>query len=253
MSGYKDDLEAAHERIQSHEREVSRLRAEDKAGPAVVPKPAGAARLGAGLVLMAAGGLGLVGTVLFFVLPDREAPLLLATIAAAAVFGLIFFAVAGRFMIVLRPWQAAIVSGMGSRVVTSGRLIRLPVVQQVYVMDLRAHLVEWSLDGVFALGGVPVDARGYLAFAIRPLPPDVARAAEHFLGRSPSEIEQVVRQAVEQAVRAVIARLTPDELSKYREKFNAEAERELRESLEKLGMDALSLGLLEASVTGGRR
>jgi flotillin len=172
--------------------------------------------------------------------------------AAAAVCGLVLIAVAGRFILVLRPWQAAIVSGMRPRVVTSGRLLRLPVLEQVYLMDLRARLVEWSLDGL-ASGGVPVTARGYLAFAIRPGASEVERAAEHFLGRSPSEIEQVVRQSVEQAARAVVARLTPDELGRDREKLNAELEGELSGPLEKLGMTALSLGLLETSVAGGRR
>jgi len=251
MSGYKDDLEAAHERIQSLEREVSRLRAEDKGKQAAAPKPAGAVRLGAGLVLVAAGGLGVVGTVLYVFQEFRDGPLLFAMMAAAVACGLVCIALAGRFVLVLRPWQAAIVSGMGARVAVGGRLIRLPVVQQVYLMDLRARLVDWSLEAACARGGEPIDARGYLAFAIQPNADDVQRAAERFLDRGPAEIEQVARQSVERAARSVIARLAPGELD-HREKVNDEIHGEVSGELHKVGLGVLSLGLLDVRPAGGR-
>ena len=75
------------------------------------------------------------------------------------------------------PYQYAVVElEEGPRIVTrvavGGRLIRLPVVQQAYVMDLRARLIDWSLVGASARDTTPVDARGYLAFAIQPVQAD---------------------------------------------------------------------------------
>jgi uncharacterized membrane protein YqiK len=240
MSGYKDDLQAAHERIASLEREVKQLRGKgsDEAPPA--PRRRGWL-VGSGLVALLAGGACLVGVVLLL---QRVALLPVAALIAAGVLaGGVLLLLLARVVVVLRPWQAGLVRGMGERVAIGGYVIRLPLLQDLTLMDLRARVLDWSATA--RAGEDSFEARGHIVYAINPTDEDVQRAARL---PDPSKPDAVVRLAVETATRDVLVEGGAAVLERDPTRVTQNVQEAVQDELHDKGLRVLSLGLEGAGV-----
>jgi uncharacterized membrane protein YqiK len=252
MAGYKDDLDAAHQRIAALEQEVHTLRAGPPAAPtAASPRTSGTLSIAAGAVLTCVAGLaGLCAVGLMLRVPL----LFIDAMLLAALCGIVAAAIGARQLTVLRPWQAAVFSGLRHHVVVGpASLLRLPLLERVELLDLRLRCLEWSLASAPARDGARATLRGYLALAPEPTLHAIELASKHFLGAGVDAIAEGARPLVEQAVRSAVAALEARELERGSAQLQHQVAGAIADGLERLGLRALAFGVTELAVEGAPR
>jgi flotillin len=165
---------------------------------------------------------------------------------AAAVGVMILIAFARQFLRICRPHEILIFSGrkhrradgteVGYRVVFGGRAWRVPVIEQVERMDMRALPIDVSVQGAYTRVGIPLKVRAIAVVKISSSPGVVMNAIERFLGRGVEEIQKVAKDTLEGNLRGVLATLTPEEVNADRLKFAESLSAEVEHDLAKLGL-----------------
>jgi flotillin len=163
---------------------------------------------------------------------------------AAAVWFLLF--VTKTFLIIGRPNELIIFSGRSSRLstgeevgwryITGGRSFRIPILEEVSVMDLTTMPIDIHIRGAYAKGNIPVNVDAVANAKITLEEPYLHNAIERFLGKSQAELRSVAKETLEGTLRGVLARLTPEEINHDRQKLAEELKSEVKEDLEKLGL-----------------
>jgi len=136
---------------------------------------------------------------------------------------------------------------IGFRVVRGGAKFRFPIVESVTYLDLNVFSIDLSVQGAPNKDGVLVNVRGVANVKILSDDASLLAAAERFLGMSPDEIRDIAFKNLEGHLRAIIGRLTVEEIVSDRTKFNQEVLREACEDLQKigLGVDVLTIQEIE--------
>lgn len=163
---------------------------------------------------------------------------------AALVLSVIF--ITKTFLIIGRPNELVIFSGRSSRLpsgeevgwryITGGRSFRIPVLEEVSVMDLTTMPIDIRIRGAYAKGNIPVNVDAVANAKITLEEPFIHNAIERFLGKSQAELRAVAKETLEGTLRGVLARLTPEEINHDRQKLAEELKSEVRDDLEKMGL-----------------
>lgn len=181
-------------------------------------------------------------------LPPGLGDLLTFPIAAggAAVGLLVLVALIKQFLVICRPHEILIFSGrkhrrddgseVGFRVVFGGRAWRVPVIESVDRMDVRAIPIDVQVQGAYTRVGIPLKVRAIAVVKISSNPNTVMNAIERFLGRGLPELQQVAKETLEGNLRGVLATLTPEEVNEDRLKFAESLSQEVEQDLAKLGL-----------------
>jgi flotillin len=114
--------------------------------------------------------------------------------------------VSGRRRLVVDPKGQA--RAVGFRIVKGGGTFVWPVIEQAEVLNLEVVPVDVGLSNVYSSDGVPVRVSLRAEAKVRGDEAGLTRAAEHVLSRTKTEIAQIVRDAIEGALRAEVARRT---------------------------------------------
>jgi flotillin len=151
-----------------------------------------------------------------------------------------------QFLLICRPHEILIFAGRkhtrqdgseaGYRVVFGGRAWRVPVIEQVQRMDMRALPIDVSVQGAYTRVGIPLKVRAIALVKISSNPKVVMNAIERFLGRGLADIQQVAKETLEGNLRGVLATLTPEEVNEDRLKFAESLSQEVEHDLAKLGL-----------------
>jgi flotillin len=151
-----------------------------------------------------------------------------------------------QFLLICRPHEILIFAGRkfkqqdgseaGYRVVFGGRAWRVPVIEQVQRMDMRAVPIDVSVQGAYTRVGIPLKVRAIALVKISSNPKVVMNAIERFLGRGLGDIQQVAKETLEGNLRGVLATLTPEEVNEDRLKFAESLAQEVEHDLAKLGL-----------------
>ncbi len=173
---------------------------------------------------------------------------------------LIFMGIFKRFLYICRPNEILIFSGrdrkladgssVGFRVVFGGRAFRVPILEKVDRMDLTTISIDFRTLNAYSKGGIPLDVHVIANVKISNDTGLVGNAIERFLGRDPSEIQIVAKEALEGHVRGVLARLTPEEVNEDRLKFANHLQAEVKEDFDALGLmlDTLKIQAVQDKV-----
>src|SRR5688500_13342115 len=159
---------------------------------------------------------------------------------------LVFIAFAKQFLLICRPQEVLIFAGRkhrqedgaetGYRVVFGGRAWRVPIIETVDRMDMRAIPIDVQVQGAYTRVGIPLKVRAIAVVKISSNPQVVMNAVERFLGRGQQEIQQVAKETLEGNLRGVLATLTPEEVNEDRLKFAESLSSEVEQDLSKLGL-----------------
>lgn len=180
-------------------------------------------------------------------------PLVMVGIAAGVmVVGLVVLAfMVRRLLHVVGPNQILVLSGrpnrlpdgrvVGYRVVTGGRVLRLPVLERADVIDATVLTLAIRVPGAFTRGGDRIDLEASASVAISRDLLVLTNYVERFLGRSREDVALVLRETVEGSLRAVAARLTAEEMQSERAKASTVVHEEASPALAKLGLEILSV------------
>jgi len=185
------------------------------------------------------------GSIILFVAVVALAALLVAKLVTTAM---------KRLLFVCRPNELLVVSGrkqtlpsgttVNFTVVSSGRLWRVPFLQDVKRMDLRLIPIEIAVKKVLSQGNIPLDIHAMANVKITSDPGFVHNAAERFLDLPPDNIQTAARQTLEGMIRGIIATMTPEQVNEDRIGF---AERLLEQTLvdfSKMGLHLDTLKIL---------
>lgn len=184
--------------------------------------------------------------------------IIVAASATAVVLGAVLVtALLRRFLHVCKPNEILIFSGrrrraldgreVGFRIVTGGRAIRIPVLEQVDRMDMTLVSVPMSVVGAYSEGGIPLTLSAIANVKVSSDPALVGNAIERFLGKSVDEIARVAKETLEGHLRGVLATMTPEEVNEDRLKFAERLSDEAGPDLAKLGLQLDTLKIQQVS------
>ena len=132
---------------------------------------------------------------------------------------------------------------VGFRVVTGGSKFKVPLVESVAYLELNMFSIELTVHGAPNKDGVLTNVKGVANVKFLSDEPSLMAASERFLGMSSQAIKDIAYKNLEGHLRAIIGRLTMEEIVSDRTKFNQEVLREAAEDLKKmgLGIDVLTI------------
>ncbi len=257
---FRNDLDAAHARAKALETEVAVLKAENsklRGGIAVEPEEAEAleprmepirrsAFVGIILVLLVGAG---VAVAVFGGSSETVAmvigPFAFASVAMVLILNALVHVCPPGFAIVLcgQSHQRADGSKIGFRVVTSGRVVRVPILEEAKLLDCRPRTIECNIRGAYCSGGSALGVKSTAVVQLGTREPLIGNAVERFLGQELTTIDRVAREVLESFQRSVIAQLTREELQSEGQHVAERIMNECEDDMEKLGMELSALSL----------
>lgn len=132
---------------------------------------------------------------------------------------------------------------VGYRLVTGGARVKIPIMESIGWLDLNVISIDLAVKGAPNKDGVLVNVRGVANVKILSDEVSLFAACERFLGMRPEQIKDVAFKNLEGHLRAIIGRLSIEEIVSDRTKFNQEVLKEAGEDLKKigLGVDVLTI------------
>jgi flotillin len=177
-------------------------------------------------------------------------------IGALVVLGLVVFFKTN--IVLCQPNELLVVAGRkrkladgsmaGYRLIRGGRGFKIPLVESVARLSLTTLIVEIHIARAMCKGMIPVSIEGRAAIKLAgQTETGVENAVERFLGKGPDAVMKTAQQAIEGALRGVIAGLTPEEANRDRLDLTTQATARAREDLQGLGIVLDFLQILEIS------
>ena len=128
-------------------------------------------------------------------------------------------------------------SKIGYRVLRGGRGFKRPMLESVARMSLNTIPIELTLARAMCSGMIPVSVEGRASVKLAGQAEHGMDAAiERFLGKGAEAVTKAAKQALEGALRGVIATMTPEEANANRLKLASEAAEIARRDLKRLGI-----------------
>jgi len=168
-----------------------------------------------------------------------------AIIIGGAILGAIvaFVVLVARLMVVGNPSELLVISGRrtgggtGYRTLIGGRTMVIPIIEKVARISLRNMQVALEVKAQSGGGKmIPVTVTGVANVKVSSEPDVMGNAIERFLGQPQQEMQLVARETLEGGLRAVIGKMTPEEIVEDRDKFVATVMQEVWDDFRKLGI-----------------
>ena len=165
-------------------------------------------------------------------------------IGAGFLFALAVLAVAiSKWLVIGNPSEMLIISGkrqkdgLGYRTLIGGRTFVVPLLEKVSRISLRNMQVQLEVSAQ-AGGGtmMPITVTGVANVKVSSDPGERGNAIERFLDQPSLELQRVARETLEGGVRAVIGKMTPEEIVEDRDKFVQTVMQEVNDDFRKLGL-----------------
>ena len=125
---------------------------------------------------------------------------------------------------------------VGYRLVKGGSSIRVPLVEQVFRMDLTNMIIDLKVANAYSKGGVPLVVEGVANIKIAGEEPLIYNAIERLMGKKRKDIEQLAKETLEGNLRGILASLTPEQANADQIAFAKTLLEEAEDDLEKLGL-----------------
>src|SRR5215831_14160888 len=158
-------------------------------------------------------------------------------IVAALVF-LLILSLAVRTFRKVGPNQALIVFGWGgTRVVTGGGAMILPLVQSA--RELSLELMSFDVapqQDLYTRQGVAVNVEAVAQIKVRSDATSIRTAAEQFLTKSTDDRQEMIRLVMSGHLRGIVGQLTVEELVKQPEMVGEKMRLTCAEDLSKMGL-----------------
>jgi len=134
---------------------------------------------------------------------------------------------------------------VGFRIVKGGGTFVWPVLEKAEVLSLELLTIDVKTPSVYSITGVPVRVDGVAQIKVKGEDVAIRTAAEQFLSKTPSEIMSIAHQTLEGHLRAIIGRMTVEELYKDRDKFAQNVQSESAADFANMGLQIISFTIKE--------
>jgi flotillin len=142
-------------------------------------------------------------------------------------------------LVVLAGKQRTLEDGteIGYRVIRGGRGFKWPMLESVARLSLNTIPIDLTLSRAMCSGMIPVHIEGRASVKLAGRADQGMDAAvERFLGKGAEAVTKTAKQALEGALRGVIATMTPEEANAERLKLASQATEKARADLQQLGI-----------------
>lgn len=130
--------------------------------------------------------------------------------------------------------------GKRIKIVRGGGSFIIPVFQRADFMSLLSHKLDISTPEVYTEQGVPVMADGVAIIKIGGSVDAIATAAEQFQGKPVEALRGEAQEVLEGHLRAIIGKLSVEEVYKDRDRFAQEVQAVSADDLKKMGLVIVS-------------
>lgn len=124
-----------------------------------------------------------------------------------------------------------------------GHLLRMH--QTATPIDLTSFQLKLTTPKVYTSGGVPIVADAVAMVKVADTLKGIAIYAEQFLGKKQQEIEAEIGEVLSANLRAILSKMTVEEINEDREAFNAQVTEIAQKQLDEMGFKITSLGLTD--------
>jgi flotillin len=166
-------------------------------------------------------------------------------LGALAVGLLIWFIKAN--MVLCQPNELVVIAGgrqkgadgsaVGYRFIRGGRGFKIPLLESVARLPLTGITLEVKINKAMAKGMIPVSVEGRSTVKLAGRSEDGVEAAiERYLGKGTEPVIRTAQQAIEGAIRGMLADLTPEEANAQRLELGKKVASQAREDLRPLGI-----------------
>lgn len=151
--------------------------------------------------------------------------------------------------------QAMIVTGAltrdGMKIVKAGGTFVWPVVQSTSFLTLQVHTLDIRTPEVYTMHGVPVMVDGVAQIKVKGDLESIATAAEQFLGKPDEELKNIATQTLEGHLRAILGRMTVEDVYRNREEFARNVQEVAASDLNKMGLQIVSFTIRDVRDKNG--
>ncbi|GAE35033.1 flotillin family protein [Halalkalibacter akibai] len=133
-------------------------------------------------------------------------------------------------------------NGRSLKIIRGGG-IRLKMFQTCTPVDLNSFQIKLTTPKVYTSQGVPVIADAVTSVKIADSLIGIANYAEQFLGKKDKEIEEEVSKVLGTNLRAILSKMTVEEINNDRESFNHQVQDIAQQELDNMGFKITSFGL----------
>jgi flotillin len=112
-------------------------------------------------------------------------------------------------------------------------------------VNLTSFQLKLSTPRVYTNGGVPIVADAVAMVKVADTLNGIANYAEQFLGKNQKEIEDEIIEVLGSNLRAILSKMTVEDINSNREKFNADVSEIAQKQLDLMGFKITSLGLTD--------
>lgn len=123
----------------------------------------------------------------------------------------------------------------GQKVVLGASVFVLPVVQKIQSLDLSSRRIDVGIKGAVSKQGIRAELHGVAIVKVGGTEDAIRAAAQRFLHQQ-KEIEQFTREVLAGALRAIVGRLTIEEIIRDRAAFASAVSEEAEHSLTNQGL-----------------
>lgn len=172
---------------------------------------------------------------------DIPAGIVIGGVALAVLLSVIVLV--AKLMVVGNPSEMLVISGKrqkdgaGYRILVGGRTFVIPIIEKVARLSLRNMQVALEVKAQSGGGTMmPIIVTGVANVKVSSNPAERGNAIERFLGQPPQELQRVSRETLEGGLRAVIGKMTPEEIVEDRDMFVSTVMHEVTDDFRKLGL-----------------
>lgn len=155
----------------------------------------------------------------------------------------------------VRADEAMIVTGAltrnGMKIVKAGGTFVWPVVQSAHYLSLQVQTLDVRTPEVYTIHGVPVMVDGVAQIKIKGDHESIATASEQFLGKPDEELKSIATQTMEGHLRAILGRMTVEDVYRNREEFARNVQEVAASDLNKMGLQIVSFTIRDVRDKNG--
>jgi len=134
---------------------------------------------------------------------------------------------------------------VGFRIKKGGGTFVWPIFEKAEILSLELMTIDVKTPSVYTITGVPVRVDGVAQIKVRGEETAIRTAAEQFLSKTPTEVMSIAHQTLEGHLRAIIGKLTVEELYKDRDKFAQNVQSESATDFANMGLQIVSFTIKE--------
>ena len=139
-------------------------------------------------------------------------------------FIIVFMIIVAKLIVVGSPNEKLVISGgrqrdgLGYRTLIGGRTLVFPIINHVARISLRNMQVPLEVKAQSGGGTmIPIIVTGVANIKVSSDPAERVNAIERFLGQPSEQLQRVAKETLEGGLRAVIGKMTPEEIVGDRE------------------------------------